>query len=112
MATISEGADVHTLIVMFTVDPTQQETLVEHLRGMAAEHCKFDGFVSCSIHRSEDGTRVAEYIQWRSAAHMEAVLNTPEGQAQLAGSSRIADRRGAQAHVYRVVSVTQAGQPA
>ena len=60
-ATISEGADVHTLIVMFTVDPTQQETLVEHLRGMAAEHCKFDGFVSCSIHRSEDGTRVAEY---------------------------------------------------
>ena len=57
MATISEGADVHTLIVMFTVDPTQQETLVEHLRGMAAEHCKFDGFVSCSIHRS-DGSGV------------------------------------------------------
>ena len=112
MATISEGADVHTLIVMFTIDPTQQETLVEHLRGMAAEHCKFDGFVSCSIHRSEDGTRVAEYIQWRSAAHMEAVLNTPEGQAQLAESSRIADRHGAQAHVYQVVSVMQAGQPA
>ena len=111
MATISEGADVHTLIVMFTVDPTQQETLVAHLRGMAAEHCKFDGFVSCSIHRSEDGTRVAEYIQWRSAAHMEAVLNTPEGQAQLAESSRIADRHGAQAHVYQVVSVTQAPQP-
>ena len=110
MATISEGADVHTLIVLFTVDPTQQETLVEHLRGMAAQHCKFDGFVSCSIHRSEDGTRVAEYIQWRSAAHMDAVLNTPEGQAQLAESSRIADRHSVQAHVYQVVSVTQAGQ--
>jgi hypothetical protein len=65
MATMSEGADVHTLIVMFTVDPTQQDTLVEHLRGMAAEHCKFDGFVSCSIHRSEDvslgGDRIVEH---------------------------------------------------
>ena len=110
MATISEGADVHTLIVMFTVEPSQQNTLVEHLRGMVAEHSKFEGFVSCSIHRSEDGTRVAEYIQWRSAAHVEAVLNTPEGQAQLAESSRIADRHDAQAHVYQVVSVTQAGQ--
>ncbi len=112
MATISEAADVHTLIVMFTVEPSQQDTLVEHLRGMVLEHCKFDGFVSCSIHRSEDGRRVAEYIQWRSAAHLEAVLNTPEGQAQLAESSRIADRYGAQAHVYQVVSVTEAGQSA
>src|SRR5260370_16182227 len=66
MATISEGAAVHTLIVMFTVEPSQQNTLVEHLRGMVAEHSKFEGFVSCSIHRSEDGTRVAEYIQCRS----------------------------------------------
>jgi len=91
MATISEGADVHTLIVMFTVDPTQQAALVEHLRGMAAEHCKFEGFVSCSIHRSEDGTRVAEYIQWRSAAHMEAVLNTPGGTSSTRGI--VANRR-------------------
>ncbi|HEX7430047.1 MAG TPA: antibiotic biosynthesis monooxygenase [Mycobacterium sp.] len=110
MATISEGADVHTLIVMFTVEPSQQDSLVEHLRGIVAEHSRFDGFVSCSIHRSEDGTRVAEYIQWRSAAHLEAVLNTPEGQAQLAESSRIADGHDAKAHVYQVVSVTQAGQ--
>ena len=112
MATISEGADVIPSSFCSPSTPTQQETLVEHLRGMAAEHSKFDGFVSCSIHRSEDGTRVAEYIQWRSAAHVEAVLNTPEGQAQLAESSRIADRHGAQAHVYQVVSVTQAGQRA
>src|SRR5260370_5295632 len=110
MATISEGADVHTLIVMFTVEPSQQNTLVEHLRGMVAEHSNFEGFVSCSIHRSEDGTRVAEYIQWRSAAHVEAVLNTPEGQAQLAESSPIADRHDAQGHFYQGVSVTQAAQ--
>ena len=106
MATISEGADVHTLIVVFTVEPTQQDALVEHLRGVVAEHSQFDGFVSCSIHRSEDGTRVAEYLQWRSAAHLEAILDTPEGQAQVAESSRIAD--GHDAHVYQVVSVTQA----
>jgi hypothetical protein len=40
MATISEGADVHTLIVMFTVEPSQQDSLVEHLRGIVAEHSR------------------------------------------------------------------------
>ena len=110
MATISEGADVHTLIVVFTVEPTRQDALVEHLRGLVAEHSQFDGFLSCSIHRSEDGTRVTEYIQWRSAAHMQAVLDTPEGHAQVAESSRIAN--GHDAHVYQVVSVTQADEPA
>ena len=111
MATISEGADVHTLIrdVHRRTEPSKIASW-NILRGIAAEHCKFDGFVSCSIHRSEDGTRVAEYIQWRSAAHLEAVLNTPEGQAQLAESSRIADGHDAKAHVYQVVSVTQAGR--
>ena len=110
MATISEGSDVHTLIVVFTVERTRQDALVEHLRGLVAEHSQFDGFVSCSIHRSEDGTRVAEYIQWRSAAHMRAVLDTPEGRAQVAESSRIANMHDA--HVYQVASVTPAAEPA
>jgi quinol monooxygenase YgiN len=106
MATIREGAQIHTLIVVFTVEPAQQDALVRHLRGLAAEHSQFDGFVSCSIHRSQDGTRVAEYIQWRSAADMEAVLDTPEGRAQVAESSQIALDHDA--HVYQVLSVTEA----
>ena len=61
MATISEGSDVHTLIVVFTVERTRQDALVEHLRGLVAEHSQFDGFVSCSIHRSEDGRWASTY---------------------------------------------------
>jgi hypothetical protein len=112
MATISEGADVHTLIVMFTVDPTQQETLVdiyaEWQRNTASSTAlsRAPFTAARTVHASRSTSSGAR------RRTMEAVLNTPEGQAQLAESSRIADRHGAQAHVYQVVSVTQAGQPA
>jgi hypothetical protein len=77
MATISEGADVHTLIVMFTVDPTQQETLVDHLRGMAAEHCEVRRSLSRAPFTAARTVHASRSTPqgWRSlaAAQMEAV---------------------------------------
>lgn len=34
---------------------------------------KQPGFISANIHRSLDGTRVANYAQWRSKADLEAM---------------------------------------
>jgi heme-degrading monooxygenase HmoA len=36
------------------------------------------GFVSASIHRSVDGTKVVNYAQWRSKADFEAMRQNPE----------------------------------
>ncbi|WP_113699377.1 antibiotic biosynthesis monooxygenase family protein [Nonomuraea lactucae] len=103
MATIAESNDVHTIIVVFTVDPENQHALVEHLRDVAADHSKQDGFLCCAIHRSEDGTRVAEYIQWRSRRHWQAMIDTPAGSAHVNSPSFVTD-----AHIYEVASVTEA----
>lgn len=111
MATIQEDVDLVTLIVIFTVEPDAQSELVAMLQGVAADHSKTDGFVSCSILASEDGSRVAEYIQWRSHAHLQAMLESPEGSAHVNDATFISE-----VHSYRVASVTElataAGNPA
>jgi heme-degrading monooxygenase HmoA len=56
-----------TLINVFTVDPTNQQKLVDLLT-MATESSvrKIKGFVSSSLHRSIEGTKVTMYAQWKS----------------------------------------------
>jgi len=56
-----------TLINVFTVDPINQGKLVDLLT-LATEGSvrKIKGFVSASLHRSIDGTKVTMYAQWKS----------------------------------------------
>ncbi len=103
MVGIAEDSGLHTLVVTFTVTPDKQADLVQYLQGVAADHSEHDGFVSCSIHRSGDGLRVVEYIQWQTREHLQAVLATPEARAHVTDPSRQAD-----AHAYVVASVTEA----
>lgn len=102
MATIEENTDLVTLIVVFTVKPENQAAHVEILRLTAAEHSKVDGFISCSVLASEDGTRVAEYIQWKSHAHLQVMLSSEAGAAHVNDPSFVSE-----VHSYTVASVTE-----
>jgi len=42
---------------------------------------KFPGFISATVHRSVDGTRVINYLQWQSQEHLGAMQRSPEFQA-------------------------------
>jgi quinol monooxygenase YgiN len=81
---IVEGTSPLTLIVVFTCEPHEQDELVHYLIGIAQEHSVNDGFISCTIHRSLDGTRLAEYIQWRDQAALSAMAAKPSSQAHFA----------------------------
>ncbi len=84
--TITQDADVMTLVNVFTVEPENQQELVEILiQATDAVMCDLPGFISANVHRSGDGTRVINYAQWarredfeamrkeaRAAGHMEA----------------------------------------
>ena len=41
----------------------------------------FPGFISAAVHRSTDGTRVINYLQWASNEHLAAMQRSPEFQA-------------------------------
>ncbi len=67
MITITKEANFPTLINVFTVDPINQQKLVDLLT-LATEISvrQITGFISSSLHRSIDGTKVTMYAQWKS----------------------------------------------
>src|ERR1700730_16644665 len=74
MTTISAKSDVMTLINVFTVEPASQRRLVELLpEATEVSVRRAPGFVSASLHRSTDGTKVTMYAQWRSIDDYQAM---------------------------------------
>ncbi|MGG1551337.1 antibiotic biosynthesis monooxygenase family protein [Paenibacillus ferrarius] len=68
-----------TFINVFTVEPANQERLIELLTLATDVSVRFaDGFISCSLHRSLDGTKVTMYAQWQSMEHYMAMRDDPK----------------------------------
>jgi quinol monooxygenase YgiN len=76
--TISPSRRLVTLINVFTVEPANQERLLD-LLARATETSVRDapGFISASLHRGLDGTKVTMYAQWRSVEDYEAMRRNP-----------------------------------
>jgi quinol monooxygenase YgiN len=78
MPTISKGSKLLTLINVFTVEPANQQELVDLLGEATRTTVRHvQGFVSASLHRSLDGTKVAMYAQWRSVEDYQATRRNP-----------------------------------
>jgi len=78
MTTISKDALLVTFINVFTVDPSNQRRLVELLaRATETSVRHAPGFISASLHRSLDGTKVTMYAQWRTIEDYEAMRGNP-----------------------------------
>ncbi len=110
MTRISQRDEVVTLINVFTVAPENQQRLLDVLveatetvmRGMP-------GFVSANLHRSLDGTKVANYAQWRSREGFEAMLEDPEAIMHIREAAEIAEKF--EPHLYAVSFVDEASNP-
>ncbi|MBU3065012.1 antibiotic biosynthesis monooxygenase [Nocardia sp. NEAU-G5] len=63
-----------TQINVFTVEPGRDQQLIEHLARAARVAREVPGWVSASLHRSLDGTRVVNYAQSENLAAAEAVI--------------------------------------
>ncbi len=78
MTTISRTAKLVTLINVFTVQPEQQQQLLDLLaRATETSVRHAHGFISASLHRSLDGTKVTMYAQWRSVEDYQAMRLNP-----------------------------------
>lgn len=78
MIQIAAKNNMVTLINVFTVDPANQQRLVELLtRATEVSVRHAPGFVSASLHRSTDGTKVTMYAQWRSVEDYQAMRQDP-----------------------------------
>jgi quinol monooxygenase YgiN len=78
MTQTSDAGNVVTLINVFTVDPADQQRLVDLLtRATDGLVSDAPGFMSAVLHSSIDGTKVAMYAQWRSAEDYQAMRQAP-----------------------------------
>jgi len=100
MVTISKDNNVVTLINVFTVEPSNQQKLVDLLLEATEKTMKnVSGFVSANIHKSLDGRRVVNYAQWRSQEDFEAMVKNPKAQEHMKPIAQIAK---ADFHLYEV----------
>ncbi len=101
MTTISEDNKVVTLINVFTVEPENQQKLVDMLVEAPQKTMKnIPGFISANIHKSADGTHVTNYAQWRSEEDYAAMLKNPKAVEHMKPITEIATF---DAHTYEVV---------
>ena len=74
MPSIDPHGQYATFINTFSCRPEDQDEVVRIniaiVEQVASHH---DGFVAAAVHRSTDGTRVINYLQWRSADDLRAM---------------------------------------
>ena len=90
-STIRAGAEIFTLINVFSVAPDRQQELADLLIE-ATEHTmrNMAGFISANIHKSFDGRRVINYAQWQSREAFEAMLRNPDARPHMARAAALA----------------------
>jgi len=70
-----------TLINVFVVEPANQQRIVDLLVHATDEFVRqAPGFLSSTLHRSLDGTKVTMYAQWSSAEDYEAMRREADPQ--------------------------------
>jgi heme-degrading monooxygenase HmoA len=78
MPEIRPNSDVVTQITTVKVPPDNQSEVL-HLMEQRAKFMRTQpGFVSVSLHRSEDGTHVVSYVQWKNREQLAAAHHSPE----------------------------------
>ena len=104
MTTISKDNKCVTLINVFTVEPENQQRLLDVLTEATEKFMSHQpGFISANLHKSLDGKRVTNYAQWASAEEYQAVLQNPAAHSHMDEATQLATF---DAHLYEVSHVS------
>ena len=76
--TISQDANLVTVINKFSVQPENQKKLIKLLDDLRVVVEILTGFISANVHSSLDGTRVVSYAQWNSIEDYQAVYTNSQ----------------------------------
>jgi len=101
MTTIKVNKNIVTSINVFTVDPSKQQKLTDILVEAAEQVWNLqDGFISATIHKSLDGKKVVNYLQWKSKEAFENRLKDPQAIIKM---NKVLSMARASGSLYEVV---------
>lgn len=84
MTAIEKNNGIAAFIGVFTVEPSKQQKLFELVVEFTKQiMSKQEGFISANIHKGMDGTKVANYAQWRNKEDFEKMMNNAKAQIHL-----------------------------
>jgi heme-degrading monooxygenase HmoA len=78
MPEIRPDDDVVTQITTVKVPPDNQSEVLQLMTERARFMATQPGFISVSLHRSEDGSHVVNYVQWKDRKQLAAAHHSPE----------------------------------
>ena len=78
MPSIRTGNQPVTQITVVESEPEKQAEALSLMTERARFMARQPGFISISVHRSLDGRRIVNYIQWQSRDLLQAAHKSPE----------------------------------
>ena len=106
MPEIREDHDIVTQITTVKTTPDNQSEVLEVMTERARYMATQPGFVSISLHRSEDGSHIVNYVQWTNRKKLEAAHHSPEFRKKWPRFGELIEE--AEPYLYQVVHVEAA----
>jgi heme-degrading monooxygenase HmoA len=97
-----------TQITFVEPEPGRQAEALSVMSERARFMARQPGFVSISLHRSLDGRRIVNYIQWQNRDLLQAAHKSPEFRKEWGHFDQVTDE--IDPHLYEVVQVMDAGR--
>lgn len=91
MTTLDPKDGYTILINTFMVRPDKGEAVLRVLEEATDTMKRMPGFISANLHLSQDGKRIVNYAQWRSAADMQAMLRNEDAQPHMKAAADLAE---------------------
>ena len=103
MPQIHTGKEPVTQITVVEAEPDKQAEALSLMNERARFMSSQPGFVSIRLHRSLDGKRIVNYVQWQSRDLLHAAHQSPEFRREWRTFDRLTDE--IDPHLYEVAQV-------
>jgi quinol monooxygenase YgiN len=101
MTHIQTGNQIVTQITVVETEPGTQNEALALMADRARFMARQPGFVSISLHRSLDGRRLLNYIQWQNRELLQSAHQSPDFRLEWGKFDELTDQ--IDPHLYEVV---------
>jgi heme-degrading monooxygenase HmoA len=105
MSQIKTDKPCVTQITVIECEPGKQDAALSVMEERARFMAKQPGFVSINLHRSRDGRRIVNYIQWKNRELLQSAHRSPEFRKEWGHFDNVTD--DIDPHLYEVAHVLE-----
>jgi heme-degrading monooxygenase HmoA len=108
MAQIPAAQQSVTQITVVEAEPGKQAEALSLMAERAKFMARQPGFISIILHRSLDGRRIVNYVQWQNRDLLQSAHKSPEFRKEWGRFDKLADE--IDPHLYEVAQVFEDGK--